>query len=127
MQREEIEKRVIGCVAKSMAKAEAELKLSTKIMAELGADSLDFMDIIFQMEEALGVQLEKSDFDFLKRTGLSREEAVSGDQLSSLAKERLAPLLPGLDVTQNYAPRDLAQFITIESLVRVAVDRVVAQ
>ncbi|MFP5490223.1 MAG: acyl carrier protein [Bacteriovoracia bacterium] len=123
MNRSELEKNVIACVARSMARSEADLTLDTKIMTDLGADSLDFMDIIFQLEGDLNIQLEKNDFDFLKRTGLSREEAVQNDILSDEAKKRLAPLLPGLNPADNLAPKDLAQFVSIESLVRVLAPR----
>lgn len=113
---EMIESNVISCVAKSLAKKEADINLKSKIIKELGADSLDFMDIIFQLESAFNLKLKKDQFDFFVVSGLKKEEAVVEGKLSRDAKIKLKDWLPELPIDEELAPKDLANYLTIESL-----------
>lgn len=119
MGRMDIENKVIECVAASLVKDSSQIKTKTTIIAELGADSLDFMDIIFQLESAFDLRLQKEDFDFVLRTGLAREQAVVDGHLTSDAKQRLKKWLPELVVEQELAPKDLARYVSIESITLV--------
>lgn len=119
MNHSEIEKKVIECVAASLVKDSTQMNTKTLIISELGADSLDFMDIIFQLESAFGLRLQKEDFDFILRTGISRESAIIDGVLSDEAKIKLKNWLPTLAIEKALAPKDLAQFVSIESMVKV--------
>lgn len=111
-----IEKNVIACVAKSLAKKESEINTKSKIIKDLGADSLDFMDIIFQLESAFNLKLKKDNFDFIVSSGLTKEEAVIDGKLSAEAKKKLKFWLPELPLDEEIQPKDLANYLTIESL-----------
>lgn len=114
--KDEIEKKVIGCVAKSLVKNEGDITLKSRIIEDLGADSLDFMDIIFQLESAFSIKLKKEHFDFIIASGLTKEEAIVDGKISEEAKGRLKVWLPELPLEGGLAPKDLANYLTIESL-----------
>ena len=120
---EMVSEKVIACVAHSLIKNPKDLNIKTKIISELGADSLDFMDIIFQLETAFALRLQKEDFDFIVRSGLTREQALVDGQLSPEAKKGLAPWIPDLPVEQQLEPKDLAKYLSIESLCLVVEDK----
>lgn len=51
--------KVLEIVAKQIKKKPADVPSSAKLQ-ELGADSLDAMEIVFQLEEAFGIRVEES-------------------------------------------------------------------
>lgn len=109
-------KLIISCVAKSLVKNEADITPKTKIIGELDADSLDFMDIIFQLESAFNIKLSKDDFDFITKSGLKRDEIIAKDLLSSDDITKLKRWLPEIDSNDKVAPKELPKYVTIESL-----------
>ena len=121
--RDEIIKGVIGCVAESLALEPSKITAKSKVIAELGAESLDFMDIIFRLDAKFGVSLQKEDFDLIARVGMKRDEAVQNEFLTAQAKERLVRWLPGIPVSADLKPKDLAQFVSVESIGLVVEER----
>lgn len=113
------QKLVISCVAKSLVKNEPDITIKTKIIGELNADSLDFMDIIFQLESAFNIKLSKDDFDFVTKSGLKREDLATKDFLTSDDIKLLQKWLPDISTDMKLAPKDLPYYVTIESLERV--------
>src|SRR4051794_1866757 len=87
---------VIECVAQSLAKEAAVITNTSRIIADLGADSLDFMDIMFALERKFEIKLQKEDFDLLTRLGMKKEDAIVDGNLTAVAKQKLKTLLPGL-------------------------------
>ena len=75
MKDEAIETKVIECVAASLALTPGVIQRGTKVIGELGADSLDFMDIIFALERAFGIRLQKENFNLVARLGMDQSEA----------------------------------------------------
>jgi acyl carrier protein len=116
MDRETVIQGVIDCVSNSLAKPREGMSATTKIINDLGADSLDFLDIMFHLESKFSVTLQKEDFDLLGRLGIPREQALVGDHLTPLAKEKLLVWLPELPQNQDLMPRDLAKYVSMESV-----------
>ncbi|MEQ1877692.1 MAG: phosphopantetheine-binding protein [Bdellovibrionia bacterium] len=125
MSREIIVQGVIACVAESLALDTSKIGPKSKVIAELGAESLDFMDIIFRLDAKFGVSLQKEDFDLLARVGLKREDAVQNEFLTASAKDRLVAWLPGIPVNAELKPKDLAQFVSVESIALVVEERLI--
>ncbi len=119
MVREDIIKGVVACVAESLALDPTQIKPQSKVIAELGAESLDFMDIIFRLDAAFNVSLQKEDFDLIARVGMKKDEAVKNEFLTMAAKEKLVQWLPGIPVNADLKPKDLGQFISVESIALV--------
>lgn len=76
MERQEIEAKVIKCVADSLAIESDEINTHSLLINDLGADSLDFMDIMFHIEDEFKIKMQREDLDFLARIEMDREKAV---------------------------------------------------
>lgn len=113
------QKLIISCVAKSLVRNENDITPKTKIIADLNADSLDFMDIIFQLESAFDIKLSKDDFDFITSSGLKREELIAKDVLSADDLNLLRKWLPDVPVNGKISAKNLPEYVTIESLALV--------
>lgn len=113
---------IIDCVAESLALDEATISAQSLLVEELGADSLDFMDIMFQLESAFSIKLQKEDFELLPRLGMSEAEAIEDRYLTPAAKQKLRRWLPGLPLDKRIQPFDLKNYITAETLALIVAE-----
>jgi acyl carrier protein len=119
MTREQIIDGIKDCVAESLSANRAELTPETGLISDLNADSLDFLDIMFALENKFGIKLQKEDFNLMTRLGMAREEAVVDGKLTPKAKEKLIAWLPTLPKDKDLAPNQLGQYLTLQSLVLI--------
>jgi acyl carrier protein len=107
------------CVAESLAVPEADVVPDARLIDDLGADSLDFVDIVFALDRALDVRVRETEFNFLTRLDFSSPEVMKGAHLAEPVIDRLSSWLPALrDVPDRgrVTPRELFSMITIESM-----------
>ena len=52
----------------------AEVKLKTRLIDELDAESLDFLDIVFRLEHSFGIKIPRDEIERKARGGLSDGE-----------------------------------------------------
>lgn len=119
MRDESVFPRVRALVAASLAVPEGDIRPDSRLITELGADSLDFVDIGFAIEKAFGVKLRESDLNFLTRLDLSSPAVVQDGFLTPAALDEIAPLLPalaGVPDRTRLTPRDLFALLTVETL-----------
>jgi acyl carrier protein len=106
-------------VAESLAVAPAEVALESRLVDDLGADSLDFVDIVFMLDRELDIRVRETEFNFLTRLDFSSPDVMKGAHLTEAVVTRLAEWLPGLRTVPDRArvtPRELFSLITIESI-----------
>ena len=107
------------CVAESLAVPEDEVVPEARLIDDLGADSLDFVDIVFALDRALDVRVRETEFNFLTRLDFSSPEVMKGAHLAEPVIARLEGWLPALRVAADKSqitPRELFSMITIESM-----------
>jgi acyl carrier protein len=119
MSRNEILSLVRRCLASSLAIKETEILPSSRLINDLGADSLDFLDILFSLERKLGVKLRNRDLDSLLRADFVNQKLVEDAYIPVADIQRLSEWLPALKDAGDPAkitPRALFSYITVESL-----------
>ena len=120
--------KVRACVADSLAVEPEEVKLDSRLIDDLGADSLDFVDIIFQLDSELGIKVRESEFNFITRLDFSSPEVMKDGHLSEDVLARLDSWLPALkqvDDRSKVSPQQLFALITVEAICIVATRRLV--
>lgn len=90
----EIEQQVREVVAEALARELSEVKLETILMGELGAESLDFLDIVFKLERAFDIQITRGEMERAARGAMSDEEFAPGGLISEAGLARLRELMP---------------------------------
>jgi acyl carrier protein len=129
MKREEIFRRLQPMIADSLAVDAATVQMDSRLIDDLGADSLDFVDLIFAIEREFGVKVREADFNFLARLDFSSPTVMRDGFLTAETIERLSPLLPALahvpDATR-VTPGQLFSLLTVESLCRI-IERVLSE
>jgi len=119
MNREEIYKAMRSLVADSRALKEDEIQPQGRLTDDLGADSLDFIDIIFGIEKKFEVKVRDGELDFISRLDFSSPKVMRQGYLTLETIQRLTKRLPALEQVQDPAkvtPAQLFSLITIETL-----------
>lgn len=89
------------------------LSPETNLVEDLGAESLDFLDLLFRLEDEFGIVLPQREFQDADRLGLSEGDLAGPDgTLTPAAIERLRKLIPEAD------PRKLKQGLKKNEIVR---------
>jgi acyl carrier protein len=107
------------CLADSLALAQEDIQPSSRLIDDLGADSLDFLDILFSLEQRFALKLRSMELDALMRVDLSQDKLVEKRYLPREEAERMAQWLPALRSAPDLGrvtPRQLYSYLTVESL-----------
>lgn len=116
---EKIVSTVRRSVAESLAVAASDITLESRLVDDLGADSLDFVDIVFMLDRELDIRVRETEFNFLTRLDFSSPDVMKGGFLTETVVTRLAEWLPALRAVPDrtkVTPRELFSMITVESI-----------
>ena len=111
--------RVRALIADSLALQEAGITPQSRLIDDLGADSLDFVDLTFAIENAFGVKLREAELNFLTRLDFSSPAVMQGGYLTRDTIASIRPLLPALDRAPDpdrVTPGELFSLLTVETL-----------
>lgn len=120
MNREEGMALVLAAVADALGVEPAKVLPTSRLVSDLGADSLDFVELMFVLEKKFGVVLRRSELDFLARAGLGNAAGGSSgapftqDELRQL--RRWLPAIDSLPRDERITPAKLSSLITPETL-----------
>ncbi len=87
--------RVQSCIAEALGLDADEVSYSARLIGDLGAESLDFLDIAFKLERAFDVRIPRGGIEATSKEGLSEGESyeVNG-VLTAAALRRLEVHMP---------------------------------
>lgn len=121
---EEVFEAVRRCVCRSLAVDAQRVHPSTRIVDDLGADSLDFVDIVFLLEEETGVAARETELGFLTRLDFSSPEVTRNGALQPELLARLGRWVPGLldaAAAGPVTPQLLFSHLTVEAVCRMVI------
>ena len=111
---------VRDCLAESLALQSDQIQPGSRLIDDLGADSLDFLDILFSLEQRFALKLRSMDLDALLRVDLGADKLVEKRYIPREEIDRMAQWLPALVAAPDrdrVTPRMLYSYLTVESLV----------
>jgi acyl carrier protein len=87
--------KVRSCIADALGLDDDEVAYGSRLIGDLGAESLDFLDIAFRLEREFDVRIPRGGIEATSKEGLAEGESyeVNG-VLTSVARERLAAHMP---------------------------------
>lgn len=121
----EIFEKVKNCLVDALGVDDDEVTPTASIMGDLGAESIDWLDIVFKLEKAFGIKISQSELspeDILTSTEYVADGKVNGAGLAKL-KERM----PFLDLTKfnaNPAVNEFSGLLTVQDMVRFVQSKV---
>ncbi|HYP75769.1 MAG TPA: acyl carrier protein [Polyangiaceae bacterium] len=117
-------------IADSLAVAKSEITLQSRLVDDLGVDSLDLVDIVFTLERKFGINVRETEFNFLTRLDFSSPEVMREGFLTAPVVDKLADWLPQVADAPDrskISPRALFSMITVESICVVVERRLAVQ
>ncbi len=85
---------VRALIAEALATDPARVRLDSILMDDLGAESLDFLDIVFKLERAFDIQITRGEMERAARGDMSDDEFAPNGVISAAGLERLRALMP---------------------------------
>lgn len=119
MDENEIFESLRALLADSLALKPAQITPDSRLIDDLGADSLDFIDIIFGVEKKFGIKVRDGELGFLTRLDFSSPDVMRQGFVTVETIQQLSGWLPGLNGVPDPAritPAQLFSFITVSAL-----------
>lgn len=81
-------------VAEALGRPLAEVRLTSVLMADLDAESLDFLDIVFRIERDFHIEITRGEMERASRGTMTDEEFAPDGVISAAGLARLRELMP---------------------------------
>lgn len=119
MDREDIFSKVQEVLVDALGVDDDEVTGEATLMGDLGAESIDFLDIVFRLEKAFGIKVPREEL-FPAESMMNNADFVSGGKLTAKGLEELKKNMPHTDMTQfekNPDINKLGDLFTVNSIV----------
>ncbi|HEY4243264.1 MAG TPA: phosphopantetheine-binding protein [Kofleriaceae bacterium] len=81
-------------VAESLGRSLDDVRLDSVLMADLDAESLDFLDIVFRIEREFEIEITRGEMERASRGDMTAEEFAPAGVISEAGLARLRALMP---------------------------------
>lgn len=115
---EEILSKVQEVLVDALGVDDDEVELQAKLVEDLGAESIDFLDIVFRLEKTFGVKIEQS--ELFPDSVLNDPQYVQDGKVTDAGMEELRSRMPHADLDEFEASRSIEDFsniFTVETIV----------
>jgi len=127
LDREEIRKDVGACLVDALGVEEDEVSDDRSLTADLGAESIDFLDIVFRLEKKFDIKIPRG--ELFPENLLSDPQYVSDGRLTEEGLKMLREQLPYADLTEfEKDPKigNIADLFTVGMIVNYVCSKVSA-
>lgn len=117
--REQVFEQVRDVLVDALGVDEEEVKGPATLMGDLGAESIDFLDIVFRLEKQFGIKIPREDL-FPAETLMNNAELVSNGKLTAKGLAELKAKMPHTDLSAFQNDPDinkLGDLFTVNSIV----------
>jgi len=123
MSQDEILEKVREVLVDALGVDDEDVEMDAKLVQDLGAESIDFLDIQFQLEKVFGIKIEQR--ELFPDNVLSDSNYVVDGKVTDAGMARLREVMPHADLTEFDKSRnvdDFSEVFTVEAVVHF-VDR----
>jgi len=117
--REEIFEKVRQTLVEALSVEEDEVTENAKLTSDLGAESIDFLDIVFRLEKAFGIKIPQE--ELISRDVLSNPDYVTDRKLNAAGLQALKEAMPHADLSEFEKDPDIdkiSDVFTVGTIVR---------
>ena len=119
MSRDEIFEEVKEVLVDALGLDDDEVTPEATLMGDLGAESIDFLDIVFRLEKAFDIKVPREEL-FPAEAVLNNPEFVSGGKLTEKGLAELKDKMPHTDLTEfekDPNVNNIADLFTVDAIV----------
>jgi acyl carrier protein len=99
MNREQVLEQVRTVMVDALGVDDDEVKPEATLMGDLGAESIDFLDIVFRLEKAFGIKIPREEL-FPAEAIINNPEFVSNGKLTTKGVAELKARMPHTDISE---------------------------
>jgi acyl carrier protein len=126
MSRHEIYKKVQGVLVDALGVDEDEVTPTATLRGDLGAESIDFLDIVFRLEKAFGIKIPRG--EMFPEDVLSNQQFVQNGRITPDGMTELKKRMPHMDFSQLEKDPDINKMqFTVDTIVNYIETKVNAQ
>jgi acyl carrier protein len=117
--REEIFKKVQEVLVDALGVDEEEVTENSTLMGDLGAESIDFLDVVFRLEKAFNIKIPREEL-FPAESLMSNQELVQNGKLTAKGIAELKSKMPHAELGDFEKDPDinkLGNLFTVKSIV----------
>ena len=111
----EIQARVTKTVAEALEKDVAEVRPSSSLVDDLGAESIDFLDILFRIESDFNIKIQGDEI-WKGELDLANADPAAFERGLATLRERM-PDFPWDRFQEGIQKKDLRRLITVQTIV----------
>ncbi|MFZ9011306.1 MAG: acyl carrier protein [Planctomycetota bacterium] len=119
MSRDEVYEEVKEVLIDALGLDDDEVTPKSTLMGDLGAESIDFLDIVFRLEKAFDIKVPREEL-FPAEAVLNNPEFVSGGILTEKGLAELRDKMPHTDLTEfekDPNVNNIADLFTVDAIV----------
>ena len=108
-------------VASSLGVPLEKVTMEARLMGDLGASSLDLLDLVFTLEQRFGVEITRGALEQAARGDMTEEQFAPRGLLSAEGRARLAELIPESAhlVVEGIRAREIPTLFTVGTFARI--------
>ena len=117
--KDEIFGKVKECLVEALGVEEDDVKAEASLTGDLGAESIDFLDIVFRLEKAFNIKIPRG--DLFPENILASPEFVKDGKLTPQGVAELKRRMPHADLSgfeQNPNVAELPNLFTVNMIVK---------
>ena len=119
----DVDAAVTEAVTEALALDEDEVEPGSTLMDDLGAESIDLLDILFPIEKSTGVKIEASDLGDYIQGGIPDDEFGGEDEIvTRKGLDQLKTVMPQIDIDEldgELKAEDVITLFTVENLINM--------
>ncbi|MFM9068998.1 MAG: acyl carrier protein [Planctomycetota bacterium] len=119
LSQEEVLAKVQNALVEALAVDEEEVTPTATLVGDLGAESIDFLDIVFKLEKAFGIKISTG--ELFPEDVLTNPSYVQDGNVTSVGLEELKKRMPFADLSKfsaNPQVQDFGNLLTVSDLCR---------
>ena len=117
-------------IAEVLVMDEDDISLHSRLIADLGAESIDFLDLVFQLEKEFKIKIPRGQLEKNARGNLAENEFETGGVLTPAGLESLKNYLsevPAEHFKAQLKVNDIPMLFTVETFCKLVVAAVAEQ
>ena len=125
--KEEVFTKVQTALVDALGVDEEEVTPQARLVGDLGAESIDFLDIVFRLEKAFDIKIPRG--ELFPEDILTNAEYVQNGRLTPDGLTQLKARMPFADLTNfsaNPAVQDFGNLLTVQDMCRYVESKVCA-
>ncbi len=123
----EVFEKVKTCLVEALGVDDDEVTPEASIMGDLGAESIDWLDIVFRLERSFGIKIPHGELS--PEDILTNADYVQDGKVTSAGMSKLKERMPFADLSKfeaNPSVQEFPQLLTVQDMVRYVESKLAA-